>query len=110
MDIENLTIKEAREIARLFGAVQEKQLPYKVGSQVFIRCVTHYQTGRIKEIVGDFLVLEDAAWIADTGRFSDALTSGEFNEVEPIKGLCIVNTGAIVDSFEWEGPLPRIRK
>lgn len=96
--------------AVLLKGDQTEPLPYEVGDKVFIRCVTHYQTGRVKKIVGRFLVLEDAAWIADTGRFSDALRKAEFDEVEPVEGKCIINTGAIVDSFEWEGPLPRVQK
>ena len=109
MKLDDMTIGEIKELTKLFGGTQ-KVLPFSVGEQVFIRCVTHYQTGRIREIVGDFLVLEDAAWIADTGRFADALAKAEFNEVEPVKGTCRVNTGAIVDCFEWQGPLPKVQK
>jgi hypothetical protein len=45
--------------------------------------------------------LEDAAWIADTGRFADALKSGKFNEVEPFPdGQVIVGRGAIIDAIQ----------
>lgn len=110
MDIDKLTIGEARELAQLFGAKASKPCPFKVGEQVFIRTVTHYLTGRIIDITGDFLTLEDAAWIADTGRFADALIKAEFSEVEPIKGLDRVNMGSFVDVIEWPYPLPQVQK
>ena len=54
--------------------------------------------------------LDDAAWIADTGRFSDALKNGNLNEVEPYPGSCFVSAGAVVDVSEWAHELPRTRK
>jgi hypothetical protein len=55
--------------------------------------------------------LKDAAWISDTGRFSDALKNAEFSEVEPFPdGQVIVGRGAIVDACEWKGSLPRKKK
>jgi hypothetical protein len=78
-----------------------------IGKSVFIRTVTMYHTGRIVAIDGGFLVLEDAAWVADTGRFSDALKTGELSEVEPVEGLVRVSLGAVVDIFEWNHDLPR---
>jgi hypothetical protein len=55
------------------------------------------------------LVLADAAWIADTGRWSTALATGRLHEVEPYpgEGLCIVSRAAIVDVAVWDHPLPR---
>jgi hypothetical protein len=55
-------------------------------------------------------VLEDAAWIADTGRFSDALKSAKFNEVEPFpNGRVIIGRGSIIDAVRFD-PLPRDMK
>ena len=51
------------------------------------------------------LILEDAAWIADTGRFSDAI-----NEVEPFPdGKVIVSRGALIDAVKINS-LPREQK
>jgi hypothetical protein len=47
------------------------------------------------------LVIEDAAWIADTGRFADAVKKAEFGEVEPFPdGRVIVGRGAIIDAVQ----------
>ncbi len=80
-----------------------------IGKKVFIRTVTNYYTGRLISC-DQYLHLEEAAWIADTGRFSDALTSGEFSEIEPYPGDCWISAGSIVDVSEWQHDLPRTRK
>ena len=89
---------------------QEVELPFEIGKPYFIRTVTYFATGRVKNIVGQFLVLEEAAWIADTGRFSDAMAKGVMNEVEPIEGEMFVNTGSITDAFPFNHKLPREQK
>lgn len=81
-------------------------LPFKIGEKYYIRTVTHHQTGRVKEIVGKFLILEQAAWIADSGRFMNAILEGKLDEVEPVKEA-IVNTDTIIDAFLWEFDLPK---
>lgn len=89
---------------------QEFELPFKIGDAYFIRTVTYFATGRVKDIVGQFLVLDEAAWIADTGRFSDAMAKGVMNEVEPIEGEMFINTNSITDAFPWGHKLPRDQK
>lgn len=81
-------------------------LPFEVGEKYFIRTVTHYAVGLLKEIRGGFLVLENASWIPDTGRFNEFLKSGEASEVEPVKGLYRVAIGAIIDAFDFDNKLP----
>lgn len=51
-------------------------IPLQVGSRVFIRTVTSYYTGEVIEVSADEIVLVNAAWIADTGRFAPAMASG----------------------------------
>lgn len=89
---------------------QDLDLPFEIGSAYFIRTVTYFATGRVKDIVGQFLVLEEAAWIADTGRFSDAMAKGVMDEVEPIQGEMFVNTNSITDAFPWKHKLPDVQK
>lgn len=81
--------------------------PLQVGNAVFVRTVTHYYTGRIVELSQHEIVLEDAAWVADTGRFSQALANGALNEVEPFAAPVSINRGAIVDATSWTHALPR---
>lgn len=93
-------------------AKQKLPNPIRVGNTVLIRSVTHFYTGRIVEKTKDELVLEDAAWIADTGRFSVAVSTGALNEVEPYPdGTAVaVGRGAIVDVADWKFALPRAVK
>ena len=83
--------------------------PY-IGTNVFVRTVTHHHTGRLAAVDEGFLLLEDAAWIADDGRFADVLATGELNEVEPFPGACLVGRGAVIDVCEWLHELPRTQK
>jgi hypothetical protein len=87
---------------------------FVVGEKIFIRTVTHHFTGRIKAILKScevgFLVLEDGAWIASDGRFTQAIEAGELDEVEPLTGLIRVNISSIIDAHPWKHPLPRTQK
>lgn len=82
--------------------------PLTVGSRVIIRTVSYHYTGVVLEILdtGDIL-LDDAAWIADSGRWADALATGRLSEVEPYPGPCLVMRGAICDVAPWAHALPR---
>jgi hypothetical protein len=80
------------------------------GKAVFIRTVTHHYTGRLAGEEAGFLHLEEAAWIADDGRFADALAFGKLDEVEPYPSDCYVALGAIVDICEWSHDLPRTQR
>jgi hypothetical protein len=54
--------------------------------------------------------MEQAAWVADTGRFSDALESSNFSEVEPFpSGTAILNTMSIIDASPIND-LPTVQK
>ena len=104
--IDSLTIAEAREIAALFN--QQNALPYlsassphawEIGKNYLIRTVTMIDSGRLVAVTEHELVLEDAAWIADTGRFADAVAKAEFNEVEPFPtGKVIIGRGSVIDA------------
>jgi len=67
-------------------------------------------TGRVKKIVGKFLVLEDAAWIADSGRFRNAIMEGTLEEVEPTDVDMYVNVDSVIDAHPWKKDLPRDQK
>ena len=103
MNYEDLTIKQVKDITKLFGGNAERtcavEHPYEIGKVYLIRTVTMMDTGRLVAVTDQELVLEDAAWIADSGRFSDALEKCDFNEVEPFpNGRVIIGRGAIIDA------------
>lgn len=73
--------------------------PYEIGKPYFIRTVTMIDTGIVIAVTDKEIILEEAAWIADTGRFAQALEKAEFNEVEPFpNGRVIVNRSAIIEA------------
>jgi len=81
--------------------------PLQVGNSVLIRTVTYFQLGKVVELSDTEVVLEDASWVADTGRFGAALKSGVFSEVEVFPELVSVARGSIVDVTKWPHSLPR---
>ena len=80
-----------------------------VGEKFFFRTVTYHLTGRVKKVIGNLLQLEDAAWIADSGRFMQAIENGVLNEVEPV-GIAFININSITDFFPWKHKLPTTQK
>ena len=84
--------------------------PLTLGTPVFIRSVTYYYTGRIIGLTKEEILLADAAWIADTGRFGTALKTGDLNEVEPFRDVVSVARGSVVDVTRWPHRLPRMQK
>ena len=113
MNLNDLTIGEAKELAKLFGGSNSCKCdnPYHIGENYFIRTVTMIQIGKLIKVTDKELVLEDAIWVADTGRFADALEKGNLDEVEPFPaGEVIVGRGAIIDACIWSNDIVRERK
>lgn len=83
----------------------EEQADWQIGKCYAIRTVTMLDHGRLVKITDHELFLKDAAWIADTGRFSDFI-NGKItpNEIEPFPhgSVVIVGRGAIIDACELE--------
>ena len=100
MDIENLTIKQIREIQSLVGCNTQNGSPFEIGKNYFIRTVTHHYTGKLIEVYPTELVLMDAAWIADSGRFANAMKDETFEEVEPFPDgkKVVIGRGSILDA------------
>ena len=79
----------------------------EIGKSYLIRTVTMMYTGRVIAITHTDFLLEDAAWIGDSGRYSNALKTGELNEVEPYPDTVSVSRAAYVDAALWKHDLPR---
>jgi hypothetical protein len=112
MNIDDLTVSQIKQIKSLLKGGDASVSPYKVGENYFIRTVTHYLTGKLIRVTAKELVLKDAAWIADSGRFMEFLRDGKINEVEPFPDgqEVIVGRGAIIDAVTWSHALPREQK
>lgn len=127
LDIDKMTVGELKEVARTIGitvgasglaaSAQNMAKPVKfkshsmhAGESVLIRTVTFYYTGKIIAITASDIVLSEAAWIPDTGRYADALKTGKLNEVEPFPDSVIIPRGGIIDIAPWAHALPREQK
>ena len=85
----------------------KKQL---VGKCYFFRTVSYHLVGRVKRIAfGEFLELENSSWVADSGRFMQAIKHGALKEVEPV-GDAFLNLSSVTDFFPWKHELPRDQK
>ena len=74
---------------------------WKIGANYLIRTATMIDAGKLVAVTEHELVLEDASWIADTGRFGKALEKWTFNEVEMFPaGQAIVGRGSLIDAVQ----------
>jgi hypothetical protein len=80
-----------------------------IGSKFYFRTVTFHLIGEVKKIVGRFAYLKGASWIADSGRFMNAIKDGTLSEVEPV-GDAFINLDTVVDFFPWRHLLPTKQK
>ena len=82
-----------------------------VGSKWFFRTVTYHMVGEVKKIVGRFVYLKNASWIADSGRLMNFLKDGvqTNSEIEPV-GEAFLNMDTVIDFFPWKNALPKDQK
>lgn len=81
----------------------------EIGKSYFFRTVTFHLVGRAVAQRGSFVELADASWVADSGRFMQAIQKGELQEVEPV-GEAHVNLDTVTDFYPWRHPLPTKQK
>lgn len=104
MNLNEMTVGQLQQLVAVVQNAQAAELHqgvWEIGKVYLIRTVTMIDTGRLVAVTPHELVLEDAAWIADTGRFAQAVADAKFNEVEPFpEGRVIIGRGAIVDAVQ----------
>lgn len=88
--------------------VEEKFCPVTVGESYIFRTVTFYQIGKVVDVRGNYVILNDTVWVADMGRFDEALKDGTLREAVAVptnkhdsEGWCAVNLDSVVDIFKW---------
>lgn len=81
----------------------------QAGQSYLILTVTHYFTGQVVSCDLAEIVLRQAAWIPDTGRFHTMLQTGQVKECEPLpeEVLIHISLGSVVAAIAWPHPLPR---
>ena len=85
----------------------QKNHSMEIGKAYYIRTVTFHHIGRLIAVTDTDFLLDDASWVADSGRFAQALKTGSLEDVEPFPGRAIVGRGGLIDAAEWVHPLPR---
>ena len=80
-----------------------------IGHCYFFRTVTYHLVGQVRKQIGSFLELYNASWVADSGRFMNAIKDGKLNEVEPV-GVAYINLQSVTDFFPWKHKLPKDQK
>lgn len=89
---------------------KHNELHFFHSKNVFIKTVTMFYVGRLASENENFIFLEEAAWIADTGRFYNFLKDGKVNEVEPFVDPIAVNKNAIIEITQWNHDLLKKQK
>lgn len=71
---------------------------------IFARCATFHYAGRLIDRTDDaaFIVLDKATWVADSGRFGEALKNKSFSQFENYVNPVMLNTNFIVDFTPWD--------
>jgi len=122
INLNELTIAQAKEIAAMFpnqapmaaleavSIADTSSAPVEIGKSYLFRTVTHIEVGKVKSVHGNFITLEQASWIADTGRYHDCLAKGVFNEVEPYPDTTTVNASSLINYAPWAHSLPTEQK
>lgn len=88
--------------------------PFAIGTAYLFRLVTYAWVGRVVAVGDKEIILSEASWVADTGRFTNALASGlesmSLSEIEPAGDGVIIGRGAIVDATPYKHSLPKAQK
>jgi len=79
-----------------------KKHAFELGKNYLVRTVTMIYTGRLLKVFGTELVMDKCCWIADTGRWMQAVAEGKFDEVEPYppNSEVIIGRGSILDTVQ----------
>lgn len=110
MTIDNLTLGEVKNLMSMFGGKTDTHQPFEIGKAYLIRTVTYINIGIVKSVGDKELVLSECSWIADTGRYHNAIKDGTLSEVEPYVDDVIMGRGAIIDATIWKHALPKEQK
>ena len=107
-----LKIKEQLEEDELedeLGVINE--LDDLIGKAFFFRAITYHLVGMVESRIKgtNILRLSTASWVADSGRFMDAIKKGTLSEVEPV-GIAFINIDTVTDFFPWKHKLPTKQK
>lgn len=87
---------------------------FNIGENYLIRTVTFTYLGNLMGVGEKEILIGDASWIANTGRFSNMLKEGvtvqDKSQIEPCNADIVIGRGAIVDMIPYNHELPTKQK
>jgi len=102
--IESFVHKQIRE-------AWEPTFPIIVGKTYIFRTITMYDIGTVTSIVGNFVMIDNAVWIPNTGAWGECLINPkEIESVEAFPKEVGINVNSIVDFTEWTLAIPKPKK
>ncbi len=109
INVSDETYEKIKEQLEENEKIDLSSLDELIGKKLFLRTVTYHLLGKCVKKFGNFVQLEEASWVADSGRFMDFLNKGEINEVEPVDTVW-VNLNTVTDFYIWKHKLPKEQK
>ena len=120
MNINELTLGDIKQISQFLALPATLTNPtptahplLKIGAKLEIRTVTLFYTGEVVHIDDQWITITSVGWIADEGRFTDTMKTGEFQEVEvlPDGELMTIGIGSVISINRVpNNTLPRSQK
>ena len=111
-NIETITINDTQyvKLSEVQTVEQVEGEFLTIGKKYFVRTLSYHYVGVLKGLNDNSMVLGDASWVADSGRFNQALANGTLSEVERYPGDVILNRNVVVDSSICSHSLPKESK
>lgn len=87
------------------------RIPLGVGAPIFLRTLTNYYLGYYGGDYGEYILIDSAIWVANTGRYGDFMQNGADLdapglELEAADNTLYVNAKTVVDVCRWRHAMP----
>lgn len=106
----DMALVEADETLRTEGEVKAGEM-LEVGKNYIVFTPAVTLVGKLAALTAWELKLDEAAWVADTGRYHQAFSQGfsqDINsEVEPTGTFAVISRAAVVYCVPYKHPLPK---
>ncbi len=85
---------------------------WNIGQSYLVRTHTYFMVGELLEFSDNEMVFKVACFVADTGRFHNALINGFDSQaqLEPFPDDALLNRNSIVDATTWRHNLPCVQQ
>lgn len=76
-----------------------------IGRNIFVRTTMHVNTGLLTNVTDKTITLENAVWIANTGKWSGFCNEAKATEIEPFSKPIIMGRETVMEYGEFPGPV-----